>query len=491
MAGAWLVLTAGFFSHRVSRWTTYGVLFLTLGLVLKTFPKLFAEGPWHYSLGGWAPPWGIELVLRPFTVFMACFLLMLVLLAFFLLGIYGTIAGLLKTKENLGGPLLLVLVSSLLTLLFARDGFTLYLFLQIAVVSGAGLFLCVTRQGWLESFYFLLGGSAGASLLLMGFILLYASTGTLHLDDTLARLFIAKNFSMALAAGIFLSAAWGFLFCFPSPFFFTRLLDLTPPFVLGLLSSVVVRTGVYLLFLLVFFVLNIPGMSQPEGMVALEYFLVFLFLAHFILAARQKDFLHSAAYLSVAQLGILFMGLILGSKSALTGTLMELLSQMLVVMGLFSAVGVLSLKPAGAHPFSKLAGLGRHDFGVAMTLIVFVFSIVGIPPTGGFFGKFLLFQAVLEKKDWILMTALLLTAVLNVVSAGRFTWLLFEHRKAASFHAQISFSKKAPLLFLAIAILLLGLFHQEVIHNFIEPALPKAFLNSPVPNVPFLGKQVE
>jgi hypothetical protein len=37
----------------------------------------------------------------------------------------------------------------------------------------------------------------------------------------------------------------------------------------------------------------------------------------------------------------------------------------------------------------------------------------------------------------------------------------------------------------------LGVFNQEVVHHFIEPALPKAFTNLPVPNVPFLGKQVE
>jgi multicomponent Na+:H+ antiporter subunit D len=491
LAGSVLALVAGFFSYSLSRWITYGTLLSAFLLVWNSFPKLLSGGPWHYSLGGWAPPWGIELVVTPFSAFLALFLLSLALITFYYLGHFGLIAGLLKSRESLGGSLLLVLVSSLLAQLWVRDGFTLYLFLEISLVAAAGLLLCVARNIWLDGFYFLLGGSMGASLLLAGFLFLYASTGTLHLDDFLAQLFIAKNFSMALTAGILVTAAWSWHFFLTSPIFFTRLLNQTPPFILGLFSSVLVRVAAYLFFLLLFFVLNVPGLTQPLWLLIPEYLLAVFFLTDFIFAAKQKDFLHSVAFLSVAQLGFLFVGFILGNKSALTGALMELLSQILVVAGLFIAVGILSLKPTGAHPFSKLAGLGRHDFWTAFSLVIFTFSIVGFPPTGGFFGKFYLVQGILEKHDWVLLTAVGATIGFNLFTAARFTWLLFEHRKASSFHAAIPLSIKAPLLALALAVLLLGVFNQEVVHNFIEPALPKAFTNLPVPNVPFLGKQVE
>ena len=491
LAGAWAALLIGFFSYRLARWTIYGILFFNFFLVWEALPKLLAEGPWRYALGGWAPPWGLELAVSPFSGLLVCLVLLLAFISFFHLGSYGIIAGLLKTKESLAGPLLLILIAGLQTQCFIRDGFTLYLFLQISMMAAAGLLVCLARQGYLNGFYFLLGGSTGASLLLAGFLFLYAATGTLHLDDLLAQLFISKNFSLVMGAGLFLTAGWAFLFVFPSPLFFARLLNQTPPFILGLLSSVMVRTGAYVFFLVLFFTLNVPGLVLPDGLMILGYLLILFFLAHFIFAARQKDFLHSVAYLSAAQLGYVLIGFTLGSKSALTGALMELLSQMLVVMGLFMAVGILSLKPTGAHPFSKLAGLGRHDFPTALALIVFISSIVGMPPTGGFFGKFYLLQAMMEKHNWFLLVPMVLVLVFNLVPAAKFTWLLFEHRKAASFHAPISLGSKAPLLLLALAVLLLGLFHHEIIHNFIEPALPKAFLDLPVPNVPFLGKQVE
>ncbi len=491
LAGAWLALGLGLFSYRLSRWATYGALLLTLVIIALSFPKLFLDGFWHYSIGGWAPPWGIELFVTPFSAFLGCFILLCALVAFFILGSFGLMGGLLKSRESLGGSLLLVLVSSLLTQLWVRDGFTLYLFLEISLVAAAALWVCVTRQGWLDGFYLLLGGSLGASFLLAGFLLLYSATGTLHLDDLLAQLFISKNFSMALTAGFFLAVAWAFHFFFPTPLFFARLLDQAPPFLLGFFSSVLVRTAVYLLFLFLFFVLNVPGMDLPAWLTGLEYPSALVFLAFFVAAARQKDFLHSVAFLSAAQLAFPLIGFVAGNKSALTGSLMEILSQSLVVMGLFTAVGVLSLKPAGAHPFSKLAGLGRHDFSLALCLVVFAFSIVGIPPTAGSFGKFYLLQGLFEKRDWFLIVPLSAALLYNLWTAARFLWLLFEHRKASSFQAPVSFGSKAPLFLLALSVLLFGIFHQEIVHDFIEPALPKAYQNIPLPNVPFLGHQVE
>ena len=491
LAGSWLALILGFLSYRLSRLTGYAVLLLTFYWTASSIPQLLSGGPWHYSLGGWSPPWGIELVVTPFSAFLACFLLLLVLLAFFHLGSFGLVAGLLKSRESLGGSLLLLETSALLALLWVREGFTLYLLLQIAVVSATGLLVGLTRQGWQEGFNFLLGGSLGASLLLAGVLFLYSATGTLHLDDLLAQLFIAKNFSMAMTAGFFLVGGMAFLFCFPAPLFFGRLLSQTAPFLLGLLSSVLVRVGVYLLFLFLFFVLNVPGLAQPGWLTALEYLLPLPLLLGFVQAARQKDFLHSVAYLSVAQMAFPLIGFVAGNKGALTGSLVELLSQMLAVMGLFMSVGVLSLKPAGSHPFSKLAGLGRHDFGMALALIIFAFSIVGVPPTGGCFGKYYLLHGLWEKRDWFLVAPLSATLLFNLWPATRFLWLLFEHRKAESLHAPIAFSAKAPLFLLAALILLLGIFHQNVIQNFIEPALPKAYQNIPLPNVPFLGHEVE
>jgi multicomponent Na+:H+ antiporter subunit D len=247
---------------------------------------------------------------------------------------------------------------------------------------------------------------------------------------------------------------------------------------------------VYLVFTLIFFTLNLPGYVTPRWMALGEYGLVLFFLAQFVFAVRQKDLLPALAYLSLAQLGYLFAGFVLGNKEALTGTLMDLLSQTLVMAGFFFAAGMLKPSP-GALPFSRLAGLARHQPLTGLSLIIFAASIAGIPPTGGSFGKWYLVQGALEKKDWVLLAGLCGAVLYGLIYFVKWTVLLYEHRAASTSLAHPSKASQWFLFLLAVAVLLLGIFHQEIIHNFIEPALPKAFQNLPIPNVPFLGKEVE
>jgi NADH:ubiquinone oxidoreductase subunit 2 (subunit N) len=82
------------------------------------------------------------------------------------------------------------------------------------------------------------------------------------------------------------------------------------------------------------------------------------------------------------------------------------------------------------------------------------------------------------------------TVLLNLFYFIKLIVLIYEHRDAAATESS-SIASKIPILILALGIIILGVFHQTVIDRFIEPALPKAFQNISIPNVPFLGKQVE
>jgi len=68
---------------------------------------------------------------------------------------------------------------------------------------------------------------------------------------------------------------------------------------------------------------------------------------------------------------------------------------------------------------------------------------------------------------------------------------LYAHQEHSLAASPASIRVKLPFLFLALCLLLLGAIHEKIVHDFIEPAQPKAFQSVPLPNVPFLGKQVE
>jgi multicomponent Na+:H+ antiporter subunit D len=218
------------------------------------------------------------------------------------------------------------------------------------------------------------------------------------------------------------------------------------------------------------------------------YFLIALLFLNFVSAFRQNDFQQSIAFASVAQLSFIFSGFILGSKSALTGTLLELLNQLILIAGLFFIAGTLRAAP-GTLPLSRLAGLGRKRPWTGLSLIVFTASLVGIPPTGGSVGKWYLMQGALEKNNWILLVLMASSILLNLFYFIKMVILIYEHQNTAADTSSVA--AKLPILILALGVLVLGVFHQNIIERFIEPALPKAFQNIPMPNVPFLGKQVE
>ncbi|HVZ79930.1 MAG TPA: proton-conducting transporter membrane subunit [bacterium] len=490
-AGAWAVAALGPLSYRLSRLAGYLGWALSLVFACLALPVVLAQGPWHYSLGGWPPPWGIEVVLGPLTLFLSFFVLGAGLLGYASLGPFGLLAGLLKSRETLAGSLLLWMAGSLAGILVVRDGFTLYLLVQAAVSAGAGLLVGITRKGTGEGFRFLLWGSLAATLFLSGFLVLHASAGTFHLSDLRAQLFMDKSFDLAQAAGILFTGSLAAVFLFPLPFLQTPAFTQGPLFLWGFLSALLPRIALFLLFLVLFFVLNLPGMVPPAWFTGAAGLLALLPLGAFVLAARQKDLLSAVAYLSLAQLGFPLLGFVCGNKSSMTGSLLELVSQVIGVFGLFLAVEMAAIKKAGSHPLAQLSGLGRQDPGAALIWVVLVFSVAGVPPTGGCFGKYYLLQGLIEKKDWALLAPLALVLLFNLVMVFRFLWLLFEHRTKVTMPAALSAGSRARLYFLAFLLLVLGGFHTQIVRRFIEPALPKAYQNIPLPDVPFLGKQVE
>ncbi len=321
--GALLVFGAAFLSRRLCSILYISVLVLDLGVLLHSIPIVLAKGFWNYELAGWAPPWGIELVETPFNALLGGFLLGVAILAWFYarkLRLPGPTGAL---RERWLLAFFLFLTGTALGLLLTRDAYSLYLLLEVLVIFWAGAILLLNPKGALDAFRLLLWGSAAATLFLLGVLFLAASAGTVQLDDILAQLLASKAPGVALAAGCLAVFAWALPALFPMPYLFSRLLNHTPSFINGFLVSMGARATGYLLFVLCFFTLNVPGLVPPLWAVGLLYLLVLLFLSGFVLAARQKDFQYVIAFLAVAQGGYLLAGFILGNKSGLAGSLLE------------------------------------------------------------------------------------------------------------------------------------------------------------------------
>ncbi len=118
-----------------------------------------------------------------------------------------------------------------------------------------------------------------------------------------------------------------------------------------------------------------------------------------VVAILQKDIKRVLGYSSIAHAGYLLTGLLanyVSPKTAdSTGVLYYLLSYSLMTLGVFAVISLIAADGKESTKIDDLRGLWKRSPAAAIALLIFMCSLIGIPPTAGFFGKFLIFQDAL------------------------------------------------------------------------------------------------
>ena len=127
IVAALLVPLVSRFSGRLARGITVAAPAVALGCAVQALRVALASGPWHYSLGGWAPPWGIEYVVDPLGGGMAVLVALLSTLVALYAGPY--LRDLSPRRTAVFDSLFLLLTSGLLGITLTGDLFNLYVFL--------------------------------------------------------------------------------------------------------------------------------------------------------------------------------------------------------------------------------------------------------------------------------------------------------------------------------------------------------------------------
>ncbi|MFP6573355.1 MAG: proton-conducting transporter membrane subunit, partial [Vicinamibacterales bacterium] len=170
------------FLARLLNFASYSIV---LGCSVMALMTVLENGRWHYEMGGWAPPWGIEYVIDPLSGGMAVLVSFMALLACVYLD--GQ-----RQEQPQGGAtlfdsLFLLLLAGLLGIILTGDVFNLYVFLEISSIAGYGLLASGGIRGVVATFRYLLLGTVAASFYLLGIGYLYALTGTLNMADLSLR----------------------------------------------------------------------------------------------------------------------------------------------------------------------------------------------------------------------------------------------------------------------------------------------------------------
>ena len=256
--------------------------------------------------------------------------------------------------------------------------------------------------------YFVLS-ALSSGLLLYGCSLLYGFTGTTNFELISEQ--INKENTGAVFAMVFILVGLAFkVSAVPFHMWTPDVYEGAPTAITSFFAVVPKVAGLALL---------IKFMFIPFANILLEWqtIIIFISIASMILGAVaamvQKNFKRLLAYSSIGHIGYALAGVATGATSGYESAIIYISIYVIMNIGAFSCLYLLKKEGQYKEEISDLSGISKKQPMLAFSFLIILFSLAGVPPLGGFFAKFYVFVAVLEKQMYALAVIGLLTTVLS------------------------------------------------------------------------------
>lgn len=361
-------------------------------------------------------------------------------------------------QENRGIEFFMLLFSSLLGMYFmisAGDFLMFYLGLELSVLPVAALAAYeISKRISSESGIKLILSSALASgTSLFGISLLYATTGSIYFSDVIVS--ITSTYLTTLGAILFFAGLAFKISLVPFHFWTADVYEGAPISIASYLSVISKGSAVFILMILLFTVLK-PLMHVWENMVYLVA-VATMFIGN-LFALRQQNMKRFLAFSSIAQAGFILLGLIIGNQLGTATVVYFVLIYIFSNLAAFGVVQAISLQ-TGKENIKDYEGLYRTNPNLSLVMMLALFSLAGIPPVAGFFGKFFLFTAAAsEGYYWLVFIA-----VVNVTISLYYYLLVIRAMFLRTSENAIPYFKnklymRLGLLITVVGILVLGIY---------------------------------
>jgi NADH-quinone oxidoreductase subunit N len=310
---------------------------------------------------------------------------------------------------NKGTEFFMLLFSSLLGMYFmisSGDFQMFYIGLELSTLPVAALVAWETskRISSEAGVKFILSAGLASGVSLFGISLLYAATGSIYFNEIIGVL-TSTNLTI-LGFILFFSGLAFKISLVPFHFWTADVYEGAPIGVASYLSVISKGAAVFILMILLFTVLK-PLMHVWENIIYVIA-LATMFIGN-LFALRQQNMKRFLAFSSIAQAGFILLGLISGSQLGTATVVYFVLVYIFSNLAAFGVVQAISLK-TGKENRDDYDGLYRTNPKLSLVMMLALFSLAGIPPVAGFFGKFFLFAAAASKGYYFLV----FLAVVNV-----------------------------------------------------------------------------
>lgn len=298
--------------------------------------------------------------------------------------------------------------------LMSADLFNLYVWFEVMLVSSFVLLTLGGERFQLEgSIKYVAINVFSSTIFLAGIGMIYGLTGTVNMAAAGLALDGFADQTLPMVASIFFLVSFGIKAAIFPLFFWLPASYHTPPIgISSFLIALMTKVGIYTLIR--FFTIIFP----LEGTLLRPVFMILSGLTMVVGvfgAAAQTDFRKILSFHIVSQIGYMLMGLAIGTPLAIAGALFFILHNVLVKTNLFFISGLVG-EMSGTYSLKKLGGIFSQFPLIALAFAVAAFSLTGVPPLTGFWGKFMLAKAGFISGDWIIVVVSLIVSMITLFS---------------------------------------------------------------------------
>jgi multicomponent Na+:H+ antiporter subunit D len=302
-------------------------------------------------------------------------------------------------------------------MLLTGDLFNLYVFLEISSLSSYALIAIGDKPAPFAAFRYLIIGTTGGTLYLLGVGFLYTVTGTLNIIDMAAMLPMFMESTAVFAALVLMVVGIGVKAAlFPMHGWLPDSYTFAATSSTALIAPIGTKVGAYILFRIVLWLF---GVELTDAIAPVSYIIGVLacigILYGSIMAIAQTEMKRMLAYSSVSQIGYIIMGLSLANPWGFAGALLHVLNHAVMKACLFMVSGNLRVKE-GHSDISLFDDSYRKKYPWTMAAFsIGAISMVGLPPLAGFFSKWYLALGTIDNSNWLFLAVILVSSLLNAV----------------------------------------------------------------------------